>query len=181
LAMAMSGAVYGDSDVNFRLPSRVRQVTKREKLPRDPHIPAPRGNRKGSSAEIGDRGESPVRLRCSARSCRAYVCATKHFVGNASFFQWEHRADIRNQFSAVEQLCHLVQPPRSHIYIKGNGPNAITPLAFLGNSWYDRDERFPRDPGGLPPRQEKRCQGPPQEHTTFICLETTLYVSNRLL
>jgi hypothetical protein len=26
-------------------------------------------------------------------------------VGNASFFQWEHRADIRNQFSIVEQLC----------------------------------------------------------------------------
>jgi hypothetical protein len=36
--------------------------------------------------------------------------AGKHLVGDVRALQREHNADVRNQFSAVEQLCDLVQP-----------------------------------------------------------------------
>jgi hypothetical protein len=52
---------------------------------------------------FGERGDLPS--GCDAQHDLAALMwrAAKHFVGNASFFQWEHRADIRNQFSTVEQ------------------------------------------------------------------------------
>ena len=35
--------------------------------------------------------------------------AFEHFVGVASFFDWEHSAYVRNKFSAVEHFRDFVQ------------------------------------------------------------------------
>jgi hypothetical protein len=82
---------------------------------------------------FGERSDLPSGCRVQHDFAALMWRVAKHFVGNASFLQCEHRADIRNQFSTVEQLCDLVQPRGSHIHIKVSGPNAITPLACLGN------------------------------------------------
>ena len=44
--------------------------------------------------------------------------AGKHLVGDARVLQREHSADVRNQFSAVEQFCDLVQPRCRHVHIE---------------------------------------------------------------
>ena len=63
----------------------------------------------------------------------AMRAAGKHLVGDVRVFQREHGADVRNQFSAVEQFCDLVQPRCSYIHIKIRRANAIIFLCCLGN------------------------------------------------
>src|SRR5262249_4635504 len=64
----------------------------------------------------------------------------KHLVRNASFCEWEHGAHVRNNLSALEQSCDLVQPRCSDIDIKVRCSNAIKSLKCLGNRRHDRDE-----------------------------------------
>jgi hypothetical protein len=58
---------------------------------------------------------------------------SKHLVSNASFLQREHSSYMRNQFSAVEKFCNLVQPCSSYIHIEVCCSNAITFLRRFGN------------------------------------------------
>ena|SRR5690349_5554901 len=73
----------------------------------------------GAALHFAVREQSKTRPASSGRDAQynfpALVRRTsKHFVGDASFFEREYSPNVRKQMSAVDQSCNLVQSPSIH-------------------------------------------------------------------